>query len=283
MIAAIGAIAGVEWAALVPILPIVAAIAAVIAIGVALYRNWDQIKANTVQCWTSIKTAVSTAVNAIKSVISTVFGIIKTIVRAAIDAVLLTIRVKIAAIKLVFRGIVAIVGVVRSVFSRVKSFMTAPITAAVGVIRSAINRIKSFFRITLRFDGIKLPHIDISWKSSGSIAKIAKKMGLPGVPDFGVRWYANGGIFNQATVAGIGEAGTEAAVPLDPFWKRFDMMADRIVTEVGNQMQGTSGQNGNINMCLEVDGKQFASVTAPYMGPAITKIETRDKRKGGRR
>ena len=34
------------------------------------------------------------------------------------------------------------------------------------------------------------------------------------MPDFGVDWYARGGIFNGPNVIGVGEAGPEAVVPL---------------------------------------------------------------------
>ena len=38
-------------------------------------------------------------------------------------------------------------------------------------------------------------------------------------------WYAKGGIFDSPTVAGIGEAGPEAVVPLDKFWNKLDAIA----------------------------------------------------------
>ena len=75
---------------------------------------------------------------------------------------------------------------VRQKMEKVKYAITHPIETARDAIRAAINKIKSYFNITLKFKGIKLPHVSVSWKRSGALAKIAEKMGLPGIPDFGV-------------------------------------------------------------------------------------------------
>ena len=42
------------------------------------------------------------------------------------------------------------------------------------------------------------------------------------VPHLSVDWYAQGGIFDSPTIAGIGEAGPEAVVPLDKFWDKLE-------------------------------------------------------------
>ena len=56
---------------------------------------------------------------------------------------------------------------------------------------------------------MKLPH----FKLSGEFSLKNKT-----VPKLSVDWYAQGGIFDSPTIAGIGEAGAEAVVPLDRFW-----------------------------------------------------------------
>ena len=38
--------------------------------------------------------------------------------------------------------------------------------------------------------------------------------------------YAQGGIFDSPTIAGIGEAGPEAVVPLDKLWDKLDKIAE---------------------------------------------------------
>lgn len=67
MLAAASAVLGVSMVALVGIPAlIIAAIVALIAIGVALYQNWDTIKAKASQVWETIKQAVIDAANACK-------------------------------------------------------------------------------------------------------------------------------------------------------------------------------------------------------------------------
>ena len=104
---------------------------------------------------------------------------------------------------------------ISTVMNRAKEFMLRPLRNGAGKIKDIIQRIKSFFNITLSFRGIRLPHITVSWDSSGALGKIAGKLGLPGVPDFGVRWYAHGGIFDAPSIIGVGEAGKEAVTPID--------------------------------------------------------------------
>lgn len=133
---------------------------------------------------------------------------------------------------------------VRQKMEKVRYAITHPIETARDAIRAAINKIKSYFNITLKFRGIKLPHISVSWKRSGALAKIAEKMGLPGIPDFGVSWYKTGGIFNDPSVIGVGEAGSEAVIPLDKLWEKFDQMAEAIIQASGGNV---INQEININ------------------------------------
>lgn len=104
---------------------------------------------------------------------------------------------------------------ISTVMNRAKEFMLRPLRNGANEIKNIIQRIKSFFNITLSFNGIKLPHITVSWDSSGALGKIASKLGLPGVPDFGIKWYAHGGIFDSPSIIGVGEAGKEAVTPID--------------------------------------------------------------------
>ena len=268
LITAGAALAPILGAISLPMIGIAAAIAAAVVVGILLVKNWSSIKAEAAKIWGAIESAIVTVVNAvvgtiksvwggIKSVVSSIFGGVKAVVSAVwgaikeifftvLGGILAFVKLEIRGIVVAFNGLKTIVGVVKAVFETVKKVIMTPILWVVDHVKAAIEKIKGFFDITLAFKGIKLPHISISWKTSGSIATIAKKMGLPGLPDFGVKWYATGGVFNQPTVAGIGEAGAEAVVPLNTLWHKFDSLAENIANLNTNQPAGNTYYLGNI-------------------------------------
>ena len=159
-------------------------------------------------------------------------------------------------------------------FNDLKSNVVNKMNAIKDAIHSAIERIKSFFNITLRFNGIKLPHITVSWNKRGALAKIAKKMGLPGIPDFGVSWYKTGGIFDDPSVIGVGEAGSEAVVPLDKFWAKIDEMSDSIVSGVALSLAG-------INTNQPITVQTYLYPNGPVMDKYTVEAYDRGKRRLG--
>lgn len=98
-----------------------------------------------------------------------------------------------------------------SVWNAIKSAITSPISAAYNAVSNIIQRIRSLFNFTWKLPHLKLPHVSIS---GGFSLKPLK------VPHFALKWYKEGGIFDKPTIAGIGEAGSEAVLPthkLDKF------------------------------------------------------------------
>lgn len=76
----VGAIAGVAGALggiISASVPVIAAIGALIAVGVALYKNWDQVKAFAVKVWDGIKNAIVTPIEAAKNKIKGIMDKIK--------------------------------------------------------------------------------------------------------------------------------------------------------------------------------------------------------------
>lgn len=73
---------------------------------------------------------------------------------------------------------------------------------------------------------IPLPHIDWDWDyiDFGDFSF--------SIPNFRIRWYAKGGLFTKATLAGIGEAGKEAVLPLENR-RTMRMIADSIMESGG--------------------------------------------------
>lgn len=83
----IGALSAAFGAANIAAIGIIGGIAAVIAIGVALYTHWDQVKAVCISAWNAIKTTVVNAGNAIKTGITTAWNGIKTITTTVFNAI----------------------------------------------------------------------------------------------------------------------------------------------------------------------------------------------------
>lgn len=98
-------------------------------------------------------------------------------------------------------------------------FLT-PINALKDKVKGIIDKIKAFFSFEIKAPHIPLPHFAISpagWKL-GDLLKGIK-------PSLDISWYAKGGIVPSTNLIGVGEAGPEAILPLDPFWKKMDQMA----------------------------------------------------------
>lgn len=107
---------------------------------------------------------------------------------------------------------------VTTTFNNIKTAIITPIQTAINTIKGIIDRVKSWFPINIGkiFSNLKLPHFKLTGKFS------LKDMT---VPKLSVDWYAQGGIFNAPTIAGIGEIpGGEAVVPLNKFWDKLDRL-----------------------------------------------------------
>lgn len=111
---------------------------------------------------------------------------------------------------------------VTTIFNAIKNAITNPITSAINIVRNAISKIKSIINgAKLQLPHFKLPHFVIS---SGKLPWGIGGKGTP--PKISVKWYAEGGIFDAASLIGVGEAGPEAVVPLDKFWDKLDRLAE---------------------------------------------------------
>lgn len=104
-----------------------------------------------------------------------------------------------------------------STFNSIKNAIVTPIQNAIDKVKGIIQKIKGFFPIHIGkvMSGIKLPHFKLTGKFS------LKDLT---VPKLSVDWYKTGGIFDSPSVIGVGEAGSEAVVPLDKFWDKLDKL-----------------------------------------------------------
>ena len=166
----------------------------------------ENIKTTALQVWESIKTGASTAWNAIRSTVTGIVDGLRSTVTGAFEGIRST---------------------VTSIWNGIKDSISSAINAAKDAVSSAIETIKGLFNFTWSLPRPSLPHIE--WHME-SIA------GLLSVPVFdGVSWYAKGGLFTQPTIAGLGEAGDEAALPLN------DSVYARIAQGIASQMGSGGG------------------------------------------
>lgn len=148
-----GAIKAVFLALTGPVGIVIAIITALIAIGVALYKNWDEVKAYASKTWESIKNTLSAVWIAIKAMASiiwdgikayftTVLNVYKTLFTTiwnAIKAVLTTVwnGIKSTATS-VFEGIK---NTITTVFNTVRSTITSVWNAIKSTVQTAVNSI----------------------------------------------------------------------------------------------------------------------------------------------
>lgn len=139
-------------------------------------------------------------------------------------------------------------------------------------IANLISTIKSYFPIKLGnlFKNIKLPHFNLKWSSKdfGPLGNLKYPTG------FNVNWYKTGGIFNNPSIVGIGEAGSEAVVPLTEFWNKIDSMSSDIVDGIGMQMRASALGGGGTTIAL------YAFPNGPKMDEWIVDSYNRGTRRG---
>jgi len=181
----------------------IAIIGGLIAIGVALYKNWDKIKASAkvlkdwvVQKWTELKTKVEGLAIQLKTKVLMVWDSIKT---ATVNA---------------FNSLKTLVS---NIWNGIKLAITHPVETALVLIKTIVGKIKSLFSgLKISIPHIKLPHFSIQppgWK----IGDLLQGK----IPKLGINWYKTGGIFTSPSVIGVGEAGAEAVVPIDKLKEMF--------------------------------------------------------------
>lgn len=113
----------------------------------------------------------------------------------------------------------------------------------VSVVKGIPERIRSFFsglgqKITSAIGSIRFPQPHVTWGSTSS--------GGLSLPLPSVEWYAKGGIFDGASLIGVGEKGAEAVVPLTN-QRYLQPFADAIAENMGAKSVSIYIDNARIN------------------------------------
>lgn len=141
-------------------------------------------------------------------------------------------------------------------------------------VKNVIDKIKGLFPLSIGkiFSNLKLPRFEVSGgKPPFGIGGLGVK------PSFNVQWFAKGGLLDGPTLFGGGEAGQEAVLPLDPFWKRLDEHSaidyDRLSAALTDALM-----KSHLTVETVVDGKVIARSTAPYMRNELNSLDNRSNR-----
>lgn len=129
----------------------------------------------------------------------------------------------------------------RSLVSSIKRFgqdiydgFTWPFRKAYEWISGIVEKIKNLLNFKWNIPRPKIPQI----KWDVNYLKFAGQ-NIP-FPKFSVDWYAKGGVFDRASLIGVGENGKEAVVPLE----KNTGWISKVATELASQMAGGAGMLG---------------------------------------
>ena len=215
-----------------PIGLIVVSIGALIAVGVMLYKHWDEVSAFAKRIWDGIVSFFQGVWETIKNIFNFAVALILGIVITAFDAMGI--------------DIIAVVETIKTALSTAWAFLSELFIKITQAITKGFEFIKAIFKTATKpltdawkslwdsiggtvvgvWEGIKNTiKNSINWiieKINGFIKRvndIAKAgnvipgVSIPQIPS--IPLLAKGGIVNSPTLAMIGEAGPEAVVPLD--------------------------------------------------------------------
>lgn len=237
------------------------AIGTVIAVGVILYKHWDEIKAKAIEVWDSIKEKFNQFKEWLGNVFVTdwsqKFGFLGDI----INAYLANIRNVFDSVKRIFGGIIDfIAGVftgnwkrawqgVQDIFGGImnglQAIVKAPLNGVIGLINAAISGLNK----------IQLPSIDIPF--FGEVGGWGFNIGK-------IPYLAKGGIIDNPTLAMVGEAGKEAVMPLENNTGWISLLADKLASRMP-QGGNSSYPSGPLSIILEISGTELGRVVIDNM------------------
>ncbi|WP_024613657.1 membrane protein [Clostridium sp. Ade.TY] len=233
----------------------IVAIGAIIAIGVSLYKNWDVIKAKAKVVWAKIKQIFYEFKVWLQGVFqrdwSKSFGVLGNL----LNAFLRNVSNIFGGVRSVFNGIINFVAGIftgnwRRAWNGVKEIFRGAFQALGGIAKAPLNAVIGL--VNMAIDGLNT----ISFTAPSWVPFVGGQhfgVNIPKMP-----YLAKGGIVDKPTQAVVGEAGTEAVVPLENNTGGLDLLANKLTERISNILSTSSsilqqpdltmlGQNSNID------------------------------------
>jgi hypothetical protein len=217
-------------------------------VATAFKTNWDSLLTSNVNMWTNFGTGVVDGCNKAQGKINKFTGDIA----KNMDSAWTDIKTKTA-----------------TKFGEIGTKISEKMEQAKTAVKEAIEKIKSFFKFDWKLPSLKLPKITV--KGSFSLKP-------PSTPSFGISWHKNGGVFDEASVIGVGEAGTEAVVPLTNKHAMSLIGASVAKFMPDGKEKSSSGVVNNFNVQATVREEADISKIAQM----LYKLEVRENRRLGR-
>ena len=231
---------------------------------------WQGVEEIFSSIWNGITGTFTNVTNTMKNVLNvflSFFGTNTTNVLNAVKAVVISV---LSYIRSFFSNAwSSIRSTTSSVWNSIRAAIVQPIESARDAVRNAINRIKGFMDFEWSLPHLKLPHISVS----GSANPLDWLKGS--VPHFSVDWYKVGGIFNSPSIIGVGEAGSEAVLPLDAFYSYMDRAVNRIIAATGSGesaaviYEAVKAGMQDADIGISLNGREFGR-TLKGMGVSLT-------------
>lgn len=248
-----------------PIGLVVLAITAVIAIGILLIKNWDFVKVKAIEIWGKIKDIFNSFKEWLRNVFQTDWSNCFGVLGNLLNAFLKNVDNVFQSIKRIFGGIIdfvtgvftgnwsrawqGVVDIFGGIMDGLKAVIKAPLNGVIALINMAIDGLnKISFTAPDWIPGIGGKHFGVN------IAKMP--------------YLAKGGIVDKPTQAVIGEAGTEAVVPLENNTGGLNLLANKLSERINNMLLLSNnalqqpdltmlGQNINSNEKKSINDPEF--------------------------